>query len=173
MTKIVPLSDVDPAAVEALLDAAFGASRKTRTAYKMRARVEFIPALSFAVVDSTTLVASIQCWPVALDDGAVKHPMVLVGPVAVDPAAQGQGFGKAVMEAMLAAALAEDVGVLVMIGDPDYYGRFFGFVADHTSGWRVPGPVERHRLLARIKPGLAATPAGSIIPDLTFAAVAE
>ena len=36
----------------------------------------------------------------------------------------------------------------MLIGDPEYYGRFFGFSADRTSGWRVPGPVEQRRLLA-------------------------
>jgi predicted N-acetyltransferase YhbS len=38
---------------------------------------------------------------------------------------------------------------MAMIGDPEYYGRFFGFTADATAGWDVPGPVERRRLLAR------------------------
>jgi len=37
----------------------------------------------------------------------------------------------------------------VMIGDPEYYGRFWGFTNAHTSGWDLPGPFERHRLLAR------------------------
>jgi predicted N-acetyltransferase YhbS len=36
----------------------------------------------------------------------------------------------------------------VLIGDPEYYGRF-GFTAEATAGWEVPGPVERRRLLAR------------------------
>ena len=38
---------------------------------------------------------------------------------------------------------------LMLIGDPEYYARFFGFDASRTAGWRLPGPVERHRLLAR------------------------
>ena len=41
------------------------------------------------------------------------------------------------------------LGALMMIGDPDYYGRFWCFTSDATGGWQVPGPVERHRLLAR------------------------
>jgi predicted N-acetyltransferase YhbS len=36
-----------------------------------------------------------------------------------------------------------------MIGDPDYYGRFWGFSAAYTGEWDLPGPFERHRLLAR------------------------
>jgi predicted N-acetyltransferase YhbS len=41
----------------------------------------------------------------------------------------------------------------VLIGDPSYYERFFGFSAAHTGGWETPGPVERHRLLARLAGG--------------------
>ncbi len=37
----------------------------------------------------------------------------------------------------------------VLIGDPEYYGRFFGFAADQTGRWDLPGPFERRRLLAR------------------------
>ncbi len=51
------------------------------------------------------------------------------------------------MRAALDAAPAD--AALMLIGDPEYYGRFFGFSADHTGEWRLPGPVERHRLLAR------------------------
>ena len=36
-----------------------------------------------------------------------------------------------------------------MIGDPEYYGRFFGFTAEHTGGWSVPGPYDPTRLLCR------------------------
>jgi len=50
------------------------------------------------------------------------------------------------MDALLASAPRDP---LVMIGDPEYYGRFFGFSAEATGAWSVPGPVERHRLLAR------------------------
>jgi predicted N-acetyltransferase YhbS len=53
------------------------------------------------------------------------------------------------MERMLAAAEASGADPLVLIGDPEYYGRFFGFTTEATGGWELPGPVERHRLLAR------------------------
>ncbi|MFX5952745.1 hypothetical protein ABTE58_18890, partial [Acinetobacter baumannii] len=59
-------------------------------------------------------------------------------------------IGRALTAQALAAA--EGAGLadaLTLIGDPEYYGRFFGFDAARTAEWRVPGPVERHRLLAR------------------------
>jgi predicted N-acetyltransferase YhbS len=38
---------------------------------------------------------------------------------------------------------------LMMIGDADYYGRFWGFSAMATGAWRAPGPFDPARLLAR------------------------
>jgi predicted N-acetyltransferase YhbS len=36
-----------------------------------------------------------------------------------------------------------------MVGDPDYYDRFFGFSAARTGGWTLPGPWDPARLLCR------------------------
>ncbi|MBL0001906.1 MAG: N-acetyltransferase [Sphingomonadales bacterium] len=170
MIEIVPLERVDPAHVEALLDAAFGADRKARTAYRMREGVCAVPALSFAARDGDRLVGTLQSWPVALEgtDGR-KTSMTLVGPVAVMPEIQRAGLGRKLMEALVAAAAEQGHDALVMIGDPEYYGRFFDFTADATADWIVPGPVERRRLLARIsRPG--GVPAeGRLIPDPGFA----
>jgi hypothetical protein len=38
---------------------------------------------------------------------------------------------------------------MMLFGDPEYSGRFWVFTAYATSGWRLPGPVEPRRLLAR------------------------
>jgi predicted N-acetyltransferase YhbS len=148
---LIPLDNIDPALVEALLDRAFEPERRQRTAYKVRAGTDWLPALSFAAVDSAEhLVGSIQCWPVALTDPAGRrHPMIMVGPVAVLPEHQGAGFGKALMTASLAALSPQAPMPQVMIGDPEYYGRFWGFSNAHTGGWQLPGPFDQHRLLAR------------------------
>lgn len=148
---IIPLADVDPELVETLLDRAFEPERQTRTAYKVREGTDWLPALSFAAIDGDDdLVGTIQCWPVALTDPAGRrHPLIMVGPVAVLPEHQGAGYGKALMVASLAALSPEAPLPQVMIGDPEYYGRFWGFTNEHTAGWDLPGPFERHRLLVR------------------------
>ena len=151
MTDFVPINAVDPAAVEALLDRAFGRDRHNRTAYRLRDGMDSIPELSFAAIEAGALVGTIQCWPVALhgDDSSI-HPLVLVGPVAVEPSRQRGGLGKELVHQALDAALELDLdGAMMLIGDPEYYGRFWGFSAAATGGWRLPGPVEVHRLLAR------------------------
>jgi predicted N-acetyltransferase YhbS len=148
---LIPLDAVDPALIEELLDRAFGAQRKSRTAYKLREGTEWLPALSFAALDGAKhLVGTIQCWPIALTDpDGRRHPMIMVGPVAVLPEAQGAGFGKALMEASLSALDPRAPLPQVMIGDPEYYGRFWGFTGAPTQSWDLPGPFERHRLLVR------------------------
>lgn len=153
MTTIIPLAEIDPGLVEALLDAAFGTDRKSRTAYKVREGMDMLEGLSIAAVDEekSELIGTIQCWPIAFNDEDGKmHPMIMVGPVAVHPECQGEGVGRAMMSALLKEIQPDGNLPLVMIGDPEYYERFFGFSAKYTGGWSLPGPWEPERLLARI-----------------------
>lgn len=151
---LIPLEAVDPAMIEEVLDRAFGPDRHARTAYRIRAGMNWLPGLSLAALDQhEMLVATIQCWPIGLQTPQGQVPLVMVGPVAVVPERQGEGFGIGLMSAMIAedARLAESGGPAlpqVLIGDAGYYGRW-GFSAAMTGGWRCPGPYEPHRLLAR------------------------
>jgi predicted N-acetyltransferase YhbS len=143
MIQTVALIGVRAEDVETLLDDAFGTDRHQRTAYLMRQDASFIEYLSFAVLDHSELVGSIQCWPVMVG----QTPLILVGPVAVSPQRQNQGIGRQLMHAAIGALKVDDPPT-VMIGDPEYYGKF-GFVADYTGGWTLPGPWDPDRLLLR------------------------
>lgn len=161
MITFVPLATVAANAVEALLDRAFGADRHARTAYKVRGDLDPIAALSLAAMEHATLVGTIQCWHVALaaDDQSI-HPLVMIGPVAVEPVRQRDGIGRLLMTRTLRSAHDEGLDqAMMLIGDPDYYRRFFGFDSSSTMRWRLPGPVERHRLLAK----------GTAVPDVAGA----
>lgn len=151
MITILPIAQIDPLAVEQLLDRAFGVDRGLRTAYRIREGMTALETLSFAAVHTGQLVATIQCWPIRFGgDGGRDVAMVMVGPVAVEPARQRDGIGRELMwHALDTAEALGEADALMLIGDPEYYGRFFGFTAERTGGWRVPGPVEPHRLLAR------------------------
>jgi predicted N-acetyltransferase YhbS len=59
-------------------------------------------------------------------------------------------------EALAAAGAAP----MMLVGDPEYYERF-GFSAQRTGAWRLPGPFEPRRLLAR---GDVPHKAGEITP---------
>ena len=148
-STLIPLDQVDPAAVERVLDLAFGPDRHGRTAYTIREGTEWLPALSFAALDAEeALVGTIQAWPVALTDGdGRRHPLIMVGPVAILPGRQGQGFGRALMAAQAGAIDPTAPLPQVLIGDEPYYGRF-GFV-EAPRGWQCPGPWDPARLLVR------------------------
>ena len=149
LATLIPLDAVDPAMVEDLLDRTFGPERHTRTAYTIREGTDWLPALSFAALDEDELlVATIQAWPVALTDEAGRaHPLLMVGPVAVLPERQGEGFGHALMAALSGALDAGAPLPQVLIGDAPYYARF-GYV-EAPRGWRCPGPWDPARLMVR------------------------
>ena len=80
-----------------------------------------------AVPDGLDLVAD--------DDGVVGHIMagrgqlagrdaIAVAPLSVSPSHQRQGIGTALMNELLVRAEAADWPFLLLLGDPDYYGRF-------------------------------------------------
>lgn len=152
--RLAPLTEADPDQVETLLDAAFGPDRRSRAAYRLRESARPIAALSLAAFDGAALAGVLQSWPIALEAGGEAWPLVLVGPVAVAPDRQQTGLGRRMMAAMLARADAEAIP-LMLVGDPEYYGRFFGFDAAPAAGWRMPGPVKQRRVLARLPEGLA------------------
>lgn len=141
--QITALSNVADSVVGTLLDDAFGAARHQRTAYLLRKGMHAIDHLSFGILDGDELVGCIQCWPIRVADAA----LTLVGPIAVASFRQNAGLGTRLMQLMLDATRADDAP-MVMIGDPEYYGRF-GFTAERTSGWTLPGPWEPRRLLLR------------------------
>ncbi|NVE94616.1 GNAT family N-acetyltransferase [Altererythrobacter lutimaris] len=154
MATLIPLAQVEPDLIEQVLDRAFGPDRHARTAYRIRTGMDWLPALSFAALDDDDmLVGTIQIWPVALTDTDGRaHPLLMVGPVAVLPEHQSEGYGKALMLASLQAITDTSGGALalpqVLIGDVEYYGMW-GFTAKHTAGWHCPGPNDPARLLVR------------------------
>jgi putative acetyltransferase len=52
------------------------------------------------------------------------HSVVAVGPIGVLPEHQGKGIGSALMSALLDAADTQNVPLVVLLGSPQYYGRF-------------------------------------------------
>lgn len=149
LSTLIPLDKVDPGEVEHVLDAAFGPDRHKRTAYAIRKGTECLKALCFAALDEAgTLVGTIQAYPVALTDTQGRaHPLIMVGPVAILPERQGQGFGRALMAAQATALDPAAPLPQVLIGDEPYYGKF-GFV-EAPHGWQCPGPWDPARLLVR------------------------
>jgi predicted N-acetyltransferase YhbS len=167
---IVPERPQDAALISPLLDRTFGFDRTRRTVYRLREGLAPLPGLCFsAIADDEGFLGSIRFWPIAI----AGEPAILLGPLAVEPALQGRGIGKALVRHSLAAAEAQGHRVCVVVGAPDYY-RPFGFVSAPGQGLSLPGPVEPERfqvkalqpgalegvygVVAKARPGAAAAP---------------
>ncbi len=146
---IRPARSADASAIDALLDAAFGPDRHARTASRLR--VGAAPILGPSLVadeDGGALTGSVQFWPIGLVSAQASQPLTLLGPLAVASSARSIGLGRKLLRAALTAADAMQLDPTLLIGDLSYYGPF-GFTAEATGGWSLPGPVERERLLLR------------------------
>jgi len=132
----------EAAAREALLDRAMGKARVLKPSERLRRGR--LPAAGLALVarERGRLVGSVRLWNVE----AGGRPALLLGPLAVDPEAQGEGVGSGLMQMAIARAADLGHGGIILVGDPEYYARF-GFTAALTSGLVMPAPVDRRRFL--------------------------
>jgi predicted N-acetyltransferase YhbS len=144
MVKLVDERVEHAPAVERLLDAAFGEGRWHKTCQRLRDGQAPARGLSLVALDRNVLVGTVRLWPVQMG----RRRALLLGPLAVDAALQGEGIGAALMNEALRRAEAAGEGSVLLVGDAPYYRRF-GFGADATRGLWLPGPVKRERFLAR------------------------
>ena len=135
---------IDVHAREALLDRAMGPNRKRKSSEKLRRGRRPSEGLAFAAHDEFgTLVGTVRLWDV--DAGGVRA--LLLGPLAVDPSVKSAGIGSALMRHAIAEATRLGHRAILLVGDAPYYARF-DFSAEKTGTLAMPGPYERHRLLA-------------------------
>ncbi|PRD42702.1 GNAT family N-acetyltransferase [Phyllobacterium phragmitis] len=147
---------LDVAAREALLDRAMGEGRHRKSSEKLRRGRIPAAGLAFAARGPDgTLLGTVRLWDIrAGRDGSGAHvPALLLGPLAVDPSAEGLGIGSALMRQAISEAARLGAGAILLVGDLEYYARF-GFSGDKVAALAMPGPVERRRFLAlELKPG--------------------
>lgn len=79
------------------------------------------------------IIGHILFSPVTIGDRIPPSPTVGLAPMAVAPPHQRRGVGTALAEAGLAACRDGGIGLVVVLGHPDYYPRF-GFRPAHLSG---------------------------------------
>ncbi len=134
----------DVEAREALLDAAFGDTRARKTSQRLRDGRLPAEGLSLIAADGRRVIGTARLWNVACG-GA--RPALLLGPVAVESSCRNRGIGTALVRRALRDARRLGHCAVILVGDAPYYSRF-GFAAETAAGLKLPGPFERHRLLA-------------------------
>ncbi len=141
--RIVDETATDVTAREALLDAAFGASRFAKSSERMREGRAPARGLALSAHLDGALVGTIRLWHIQSESG---HAALLLGPVAVAASKQSLGIGGALIREALQRARARGHKAVILVGDEPYYRRF-GFERRHTLALDMPGPVDPERFL--------------------------
>ena len=125
-----PEADADHARIAALVEAAFAdEAHSSHTEARILEALRAAGALELGLVaeQGGIVVGHIAFSAVEISDGAAGW--FGLGPVAVDPAVQGQGIGGALIRAGLDELARRGARGVVVLGEPAYYERF-GFARD-------------------------------------------
>jgi putative acetyltransferase len=129
----------DRAAVRRIVDAAFGDTITGDLVDMIRASDRYVPELSLVAVSEGQSLGHVMSSYVDLVPGTRR--VLQVGPLAVAPAHQRQGIGSALMEETIRLADERGEPLLLIEGNPKYYGRF-GFGRADAQG--IEPPPEAH-----------------------------
>jgi putative acetyltransferase len=116
-------------------------------------------ALTISLVATTgdDLLGHVALSPVSIAGAALERRWLGLGPLAVRPNRQRAGIGAALMQAALAAGDRGGTELIVVLGEPDYYGRF-GFEPASRHGLGLPWPVPDEAFMARLATARAPPP---------------
>lgn len=156
-----PVTPEDVPLISALHDRVFGPGRFARTAYRVREALSDGDASRYCrcTFDGDRLIAALRMSEIAIGG---KPGALLLGPLVVAPEYGGRGYGHGLMRDAIAAARADGVKLIVLIGDESYYGRL-GFHPVPPGTMSFPGPVDPKRILAlELEDGALAQFSGAI-----------
>lgn len=157
--EIRPETDGEAAILSQLSAEAFGPGRFARSAYRVREGIPPVAKLSLVGWRDGRVVGGIRFTAIRIGE---ENDALLLGPLVVDPAEAGKGFGRALVEEGLARAKQEGFALVLLVGDMPYYGRF-GFAPVRPGQIVMPGPVDPARLLAlELVPGALARAQGEV-----------
>jgi len=141
------LEDAQP--IYTVNTAAFPTADEATLVDRLRADGDLVLSL-FAEQDGA-IAGHVGFSRMGVDDNGMWHDAVALAPVAVLPAHQRSGIGKALIERGLQALREQSETLVFVLGSHDYYGRF-GFDVTEARAFACPyaGP---HFQLLRLSDG--------------------
>jgi putative acetyltransferase len=145
----------EAAAIRAILESAFPSSAEARLVDALRASGKL--AVSLVAVDASTLVGHIAFSPVTVGGASGLG----LAPMAVLPAHQNKGVGALLVREGLASCMQLGCGFVVVLGEPEYYGRF-GFARASNYGLDNEYGVDEAFMALELEAG-SLPPAGGLV----------
>ena len=136
----------DLQAIREINEQAFGRKLEADLVDTIRASDRFVPELSLVADDGDELVGHVLLSYVDLEPGA--HQILQLGPLAVRPPRQRRGVGTALMREALRLAEERDEPLVMIEGNPAYYGRF-GFRPSQELDIEPPPGVDAKYFMVR------------------------
>jgi predicted N-acetyltransferase YhbS len=175
MMRLLPEAPEYIPARERLLDRCFGPDRGRKTSEMLRSGRRPADGLAFALLEGPParpkpllrgegprLVGTLRLWHI---EAGSAGPALLLGPIAVEPKWQSEGWGAELMRHGLGEAERRGHAAVLLVGDAPYYRRF-GFREDLTQRLDLPGPVERERFLGLdLRPGALEGAHGAVVAN--------
>lgn len=99
-----------------------------------------LATLNLVAVSGAAVVGHVAFSPVAIA-GADDLAAYILAPLGVDPERQKSGIGAALIEQGMSRLASNGVDLVLVYGDPAYYGRF-GFAVDAAERFVAPHPLQ-------------------------------
>jgi len=158
MVTIRPEQSDDTSAVRSVLEAAFPTLAEANLAEKLRNSDK--ASISLVAEDDGRIVGHILFSPVTFDPPVAAIAFSLA-PMAVLPGHEKHGVGRRLVQNGLAECHSRGACLVVVLGDPPYYGRF-GFERASRHGLRNEFGVEESFMVFMLEAG-AHPPPGTMV----------
>ena len=156
VAAIRPENAGDASSIAQLLTDAFNGSNEAALVAALRRDGDLLASL--VAERGATIVGHIAASPFACLDPGPAVSAAALAPLAVTERDRRQGIGGRLVQKLLADLQSCNIGLVFVLGDPDYYRRF-GFAPETAAAMRTPfdGP---HQMAIELAPGAARNAAG-------------
>lgn len=158
MVTIRPEREVDASAIQAVNEAAFGASDEANLVDALR-REGFV-LLSLVAEAEGRIVGHVLFSRMWIAGATGRLDAVALAPIAVVPERQRQGIGGQLIHRGLEMLRERGERIVVVLGHPDYYPRF-GFSSERALALDSPFPRDAFMAL-ELAPGALEGVAGAV-----------
>jgi len=160
----------DAAAIELLLDEAFGVDRHNKQSYRYRRLTGPVAGLCLVAREAGHLVGTVRHWPVTIVGDRRMTSALLLGPIGVAADRRSRRIGDRLMRESQRRALELGYAIVLLVGDLSYYGRF-GFRSAAAHGIGMPGEQPHRLQVLELQAGALDGVAGDLWPVRSETAV--